>query len=811
MAQPAQGAFGRYEIRSPIGAEGMREVFLAYDTVLRRLVAIKVLRDAANDSDNLRRFEREAYAASSLNHPNILTIYEIGTADDHYFIASEYVEGKSLRQWLTEGRLPLTRVLDISAQVATALSAAHAAGIVHRDIKPENIMIRPDHIAKVLDFGLAKLAEQTHPSAETEDTVAFSTTAPGFLVGTIPYMSPEQVRGQRVDARSDIWSLGVVLYEMVTGQRPFDGETRSDMIASILTAELVAPEQYGKEIPAELGNIINKALRRDCDQRYQSARDLASDLRSLRQRVEFEAEYERKLQSVGGMDSPPARPVGTSSLISKRRRSPLVAGALVAVLALIEYLAYSRYSAAKYGAKIDSIAVLSFANASNDPELEYLAEGLSESIINKLAQLPNLKVISRSSAARYKATEADPKRIARDLGVEAIVLGRIAQRESDLHISAELVNANDSAHLWGGQYSRRAEGLVALHGEIAEEIALRLRGKLSADETQQLAKRETSNPRAYDLLLKGRALWRKGGTENWKKALDYYQQAIVLDPNYAQAYAYLGGSYKVLIGNSVLDPGEFRTSAEAATKRAVELDPHLADAHYTLANLRTDAWDWAGAEQAFKRAIELNPSLAAAHNAYSNYLAVMGRHDESVASIRRARELDPLSLIIHANVGYRLYFARRYDESIESLKKTLELDKNHALAHILLGYNYAAKRMYPEAIAAYQQAIKSGMDTPGTHISLGAAYARAGETKSANEILKRIQASSTYVSPAEVAVLQGALGQAEQAFASLEHAYETHDLQLQYLGADPAFDSLRDDPRFNSLMERVGLKGGGRR
>jgi eukaryotic-like serine/threonine-protein kinase len=318
----------------------MGEVYLAYDTVLRRSVAIKVLRNsAADDSENLRRFEREAYAASSLNHPNILTIYEIGTADDHYFIASEYVEGKSLRQWLTEGRLPLTRVLDIAAQVATALSAAHTAGIVHRDIKPENIMIRPDHIAKVLDFGLAKLAEQTHPSAETEDTVAFSTTGPGFLVGTIPYMSPEQVRGQRVDSRSDIWSLGVVLYEMFTGRRPFDGETRSDIIAAILTSE---PELLSPDIPAELGDIINKALQRDCDQRYQSAGDLASDLRSLRQRVEFEAEYERKLQSVRGIDSPPARPVGRSSLMPKRRRSSLVVAGVVASVALVGYTAYYR-------------------------------------------------------------------------------------------------------------------------------------------------------------------------------------------------------------------------------------------------------------------------------------------------------------------------------------------------------------------------------------------------------------------------------------------------------------------------------------
>jgi TolB-like protein/Tfp pilus assembly protein PilF len=449
---------------------------------------------------------------------------------------------------------------------------------------------------------------------------------------------------------------------------------------------------------------------------------------------------------------------------------------------------------------------LPFTNAAGDPELEFVAEGLSEGIINKLAQLPGLKVISRSSTLRYKEDQVDPKRIARELGVQAILMGRMTRLENTLQVSAELVNANDNTRMWGGQHTRQAEGWVAVQSELAEEIARKLRGQLSAVESERLMRRETGNPHAHELFLKGRFLWRKGGVENWKKAIEHYQEATVLDPNYALAHSYLAGSYKALMGNSILDPGEFKRAAEVAVQRALELDEGLPDAHYTLANLKTDAWNWSEAEREFERAIELNPNLAAAHNAYSSYLSLVGRHEEAITAIQRARELDPLSVIIRANVGYRLYFARRYDEAIEILQETLRVDGNFALGHILLGYAYAAKRMYPEAISSYQEAIKTGGDTPGTQIYLGAAYAHAGESQKAHAILKRIQKDGNYVSPGELAVLHCALGQREQAISLLNQAYETRDLQLQYLGVDPAFDSLRGDARFQDVLRRIGLK-----
>jgi len=810
MHQPAQSNFGRYEIKTLLGKGGMGEVYLAYDPVMRRSVAIKVLGAESDDkSDDLRRFQREAYAASSLNHPHILTVYEIGTADDRYFIASEFIDGKSLRDSLTGGPLPLREALDIAIQVASALASAHSAGIIHRDIKPENIMVRPDGIVKVLDFGLAKLADQS-PQPTSDTTAGHPSTAPGFLVGTVTYMSPEQVRAQNVDPRTDLWSLGVVLYELVTGRRPFDGETTSDTIAAILKTDLLASTERLQAMPDDLVGILAKALRRDRAQRYQSADELESDLKSLRQRLEFQAELQRSFPDHPAvkLDKPRGERIPGPELrkrsVSTRRRMLVVLTALLAFSCLLGYLAYSRYSARQ--GNIASVAVLPFTNVSKDPELDYLADGLSESIINKLAGVQGLKVIARTSVSRYKADQVDAKAVARDLGVEAIVVGRVLQLDNNLRISTELVRTKDSVRLWGGQYTRHVGGWVAVQSDISEEIARRLRGQLTSSQSQQLARRETNNPQAYELLLKGRTYWRKGGHENWKRAIDCYQQAIVLDPNYAQAYAYLGASYKSLIGNSLLDPGEFRTAAEAAARRALELDPNLADAHWTMANIKTDAWDWAVAEQSFKRAIEINPNLAAAQNAYSAFLSVMGRHDESIASIRRARELDPFSLTIHANIGYRFYFARRYDEAIESLKRTLELDPNFALGHLLLGYAYSGKRMYSEAIAAYEQAARKGLDMPGTQVYLGAAHAQAGDKQKAVAILRRIQTSRTYFSPAELAVLHGALDQKEHAFQLLEQAFEAHDMQLQYLGSDPAFDPLRTDPRFDRLLKRIGLR-----
>jgi TolB-like protein/Tfp pilus assembly protein PilF len=452
-----------------------------------------------------------------------------------------------------------------------------------------------------------------------------------------------------------------------------------------------------------------------------------------------------------------------------------------------------------------SIAVLPFANATGDPSTDYLSDGISESLINSLSRLGGVKVIARSSSFRYKGKDADPQEVAKALGVKAILTGRVLRRGEDLQISAELVDARDRTQLWGEQYNRRAEDLLAVQSEISREIAEKLHLHLTAGERRQLDKRETVNPQAYELLLKGRFYGNKGGTENWKKAVEYFQQAISIDPAYALAYTELSRLYVNLIGSSALDPKEFTPKAAAAARKALELDEGLADAHLALANIKINEWDWPTAEREFKRAIELNPNYARAHSGYAAYLSLTGQHEQAIAKIKRARELDPLSIIASAHVGFVLYYARQYDQAIEALKETLELDQNFPVPHFVLGYCYAAKGMYPEAIAAFQEAIRLGEASPSTHISLGVAYARGGAREKAQAILKRLQTTKEYVSPGELAVLHLSLGDKEEALALLKKAYEAHDLQLQYLKVDPQYDSLRSDPRFADIMRRVGL------
>lgn len=494
-----------------------------------------------------------------------------------------------------------------------------------------------------------------------------------------------------------------------------------------------------------------------------------------------------------------------SELKRHKRGVLLLLAALFATTIIVSYFARLRYLAGGRKAGISSIAVLPFANKSDDPNAEYLSDGISESLINSLSQLPGLRVIARSSSFKYKDKGVDLQEVANALGVDTVLTGRVLQRGDDLIISVELVNARDGTHLWGEQYNRRATDLLQVQSEISRDIAEKLRLRLTAGEQQQLVKRESVNPQAYEMLLKGRFYWRKQGLENQRKAVEYYQQAISIDPTYALAYAELSAGYSVLYGSGIIDPKEFRPKAEAAAYKALELDESLADAHYALATLKQYAWEWAAAEREYQRALELNPNLAEAHHSYSFSLLAWGRYDEAIAEAKRSRELDPLSLGRSAHIAFCLTAARRYDEAIEFSRKTLEMDQNFAAAHRALAGAYAGKGMYREAIAESQQAIKLGGDTPTDQIYLGALYAKAGERRKAQEMLKRLQTSKEYVSPAELVVLYAALGEREQAFASLEKAYAAHDLQLQYLGADSSFDSLRSDPRFTDLMRRVGL------
>jgi serine/threonine protein kinase/Flp pilus assembly protein TadD len=831
MPFPPGTRFTHYEIRSLLGVGGMGEVYLAHDSKLRRSVALKILSpDLRSNQDWLRRFESEAYAASRLNHPNILTVYEIGSAEIQFedqtneirsgtqqdgrqksdrmdFIATEYIEGESLRHYLTKEAVQFRELLDIGVQVASALAAAHAAGIVHRDIKPENIMVRRDKVVKVLDFGLAKIFKQTI-SSDDEPTRAMHNTAAGVVMGTASYLSPEQARGKNVDERSDIWSLGVVLYEMATGRLPFTGETTNDVIAGILTKE----PQPLDDLHPEFERIVTKSLRKDRDERYQVIKDLLLDLKSLKQRVEFEAELER----TGSQEAPTSalqyHPTSSAEyLVNEIKRHKRGALALVAIVLFAaiatSYFFFNRWAATTTTSTgVASIAVLPFENAGNDPNTEYLSDGISESIINALSQLPRVKVIARSSSFQYKGKNANPQDIAKALGVDSVLTGRVSHLGDNLLISAELVNASDRTQIWGEQYNSKVSDIIHIPADISREIAEKLRLRLSPTVEQRLAKGGTDNPRAFELLLQAKHAFEKGDTESLKKSAGYAEQAIQLDPNYALAQANLSLIYSGLIQGSMVAPGEFRPRAAEAARKAIELDDNLPDAHFAMSYVKTLDWKWSEAEQELKRALALNSNLAAAHYGYSLLLSIMKRTDQALSEAQRARELDPLSPFVNANVGNILLFAGRYDEAIVSLKKVIESERTFPVARLYLGYAYSAKGEYREAIAALNEGIKLGGDSPSVQIYLGDAYARSGERGKALSILKQMQTTKDPVSPTELAILYSSLGEMDRAFASLEKAYAVHDAILPWIVCDPGYRSLRADARYAGVVRKIGLQ-----
>lgn len=815
-----------YRIVRQLGSGGMGEVYLAQDARLGRGVALKILpAQFTIDVQRVHRFEQEARAASALNHPNIITIHEIGRINGTQFIVTEFVEGQTLRERIQAAQIDTSEALEIAVQVAGALEAAHAAGIAHRDIKPENIMLRADGYVKVLDFGLAKLTEQpTGPVDYEAETRAQIKTDPGMVMGTVQYMSPEQARGRDIDSRTDLWSLGVVLYEMVSGRVPFAGETPSHVVVSILESEPpVLAETYG-ELPAELGRIVTKTLRKKREERYQTARDLALDLKSLKGELEVEARLRRSSQpdkpkvplaeaaTVARATAPKSIAPGTQPLqamssaeylvteVSRHRR----AVAVVAALLLITTVTASYFYLGRK-ATIRSIAVLPFNNASNNPDMEYLSDGLSESLTNNLSPVPGLTVKARSSSFKYKGKEIDAPEIAKNLGVDAFVTGRLAKLGDNFLISVELVDGRDGRQVWGKQYTRKASDLLAMQSEMTQEITRELRLRLTNAEQQQLTQVRAVNPQAYDLYLKGRALWVKGGDENAKKAIEYYQQAITVDPGYALVYAELADSYSVLITNDVLPQKEFGPKAEAAALKAVELDDNLAEAHLAVAGRKIDAWDWAAAEREIKRALELNPNLVRAYRLYGLYFGTHQRREEAVAAIDRANELDPLSISARWGRVTTLSIFRQNAEALDLAKKILELDKSSPGAHERVGTLYTRVGQHREAIAAYQEAIKLGKNNAGTQILLGAAYAHLGERDKAREILERYESGKEYVSPVTLAMVYVPLGERDQAFAALEKAYAAHDQNLIWLHGEWEFDVLHDDPRFQDLARRVGL------
>ena len=788
----AEQSVGPYKIVRKLGSGGMGEVYLAHDSRLDRLVALKILSgQLTTDGERVRRFRREALAASSLNHPNIITVYEIGGHEGRDFIATEYVEGVTLRTRMRGKRLSLVDALDIVIQLAGALGVAHAAGIVHRDLKPENIMVRPDGLIKVLDFGIAKYT----PGTRASDSKHWVKTATGVVMGTTAYMSPEQARGKEVDARADIWSIGVIFYEMVARQLPFRGQTPPDRIAAILERDPEPLSKRRSDVPPELERIVRRALAKNKEERYQLSADLAEDLRKLRATVD---------EGRGPRFSLPA-PVRSFSAFSRTRALVAVVSLLILIAAVVTGLNYFRSGR---GEAIDSLAVLPFINASGSADLEYLSDGISESLINSLSQLPQLKVTARSSSFRYKGRETDVEELAKALGVRALVSGRVVQRGDTLQVSVELVDAQDKRQLWGEQYNRKFSDTQAVQEEIARAIAEKLRLVLSGAQGQLAGKRHTESDDAYQSYLKGRFHWNKRTSDGIKKAIGHFNQAIEKDPGFALAYAGLADCY-VVVANPV-PPREKLPKARAAAKRALELDETLAEAHTTLARVLTIYdWDWAGAEKEFKRAIELNPRYSVAHEWYGGYFAALGRHDESIAERKQALELDPLSVIINFELAQAFYHARDFDRAIEQGQKTLELDPNFPPPNTYLSAAYEQKGMYQEAAEGFQkgQTLRGGTDWSLALAGLGHLYARLGRKDEARAILDELQRLSRqeYVPADSMALVYAGLGEKDQAFAWLDKAYEERSFRLLHIKVEPMWDSLRSDPRFAQLLRRMGL------
>ncbi len=999
MTIPAGTNFGRYEVRSQLGAGGMGEVYLAHDTQLDRSVALKLLpANVTEDEDRLRRFQQEARATSALNHPNILTIFEIGQSGGTHFIATEFIDGETLRSKLMRGRMKLDEILDVSIQVASALGAAHEAGIVHRDVKPENIMIRRDGYVKVLDFGLAKLTEQR--AASSPGALALAETGPGIVIGTVTYMSPEQARGLRVDERTDIFSFGVVLYEMLAGRAPFGGPTPSDVIVAILDREPQPLNLALTNVSPEMQRVVSKSLAKEREARYQTFQELLADLRGLRRRLEFESAnlnvtapreaqpsgeamttaradaqtvmmraagretddtragaetlmldsnqpstpeiahvlfmdlvgfskqsinqqftLQRKLNEIVSQTDEfrraqangqmickstgdgmalvffvdPEAPVRCALQISRallsnrdvqlrmgihsgpvlrtvdanRQRDVagsginlaqrvmdcgdaghiLLSKAMADVLSEIgdrsERVEYVGQAKVKHGVEvqlynlytdelgnpippsvislqnieprgeqlsgarrgpIDSLAVLPLANASADPGTEYLSDGITESIINTLSQLPGLKVMARATVFRYKGREVDASEVRRDLNVRAVMMGRVLQIGDNLVIKTELVDTADGSQLWGEQYRRKAADIFEVQEEISKEISEKLRIKLTGEEKKLLVKRYTDNTEAYRLYLKGRYCLSKATHDALNNALKHFRQAIDVDPDYALAYAGVADAYYALSSNH-LPANEAMPKARAAAEQALRIDDGLAEAHASLGLVKAFyEWDWAGAEGEYRRAIELNPGYASAHHWYGWYLALTGRLSEAIAEVRQASELDPLSLEINSDLGLSFFFARQYERAIEQFEKALEMDPNNVWTRFFIGWAREQKGDYAEALAEYERAARLD-DSPLIMAAVGHTHVMAGRRDEALAVLAEMTelASRRHVSSYHFAILNAALGRRDEAFEWLEKSYAAREEALVWLKVDPRLDGLRTDPRFIALQRRVGL------
>ena len=831
---------GRYEVRSLLGAGGMGEVYLAQDTSLNRRVALKVLPpDVASNNDRMRRFKQEATAAASLNHPSIAHIYEIGEFDGLNFIAMEYVEGATLRAKIHDDAEELPKLLRALQHVAEGLAKAHDAGIVHRDLKPDNVMITPDGHGKILDFGLAKLVEAPSRSTSfsSEEPTILQASTPGVILGTAGYMSPEQAQGKtkEIDHRADIFSFGCILFEAITRRRAFAGSDTIDTLNKIIREPAPLIGTYNPTAPADLQRIVRRCLAKDPNDRYQNIKDVAIELKDIRRDLQESAmetsssssrreaetlwhsettviQNPSAASTTAPQSSASTRASSAEFVVNEIKRHKL-ATVVVVVLVLVTGVAVafgvrSYLHASSTEVAVESIAVIPFMNQNKDPEADWISDGLTESIINNLTQLPNLKVIARSSVFRYKGRTDDPLTIGKELGVRAVLVGRLMQRGDTMVVSAELIDVRDNKQLWGEQYERKLAEMLSVQREIAREITSNLRPTLSGVDRSRMDKMYTANPEAYELYLKGRFYWNRRTPDDFKKAISFFEQAIAEDPGYALAYSGLADAYTLLTVYSNEPPREIMPLAKRAALKALELDDKLAEAQASYGQIAVYYdYELANAEKQYRRALELNPNYATAHQWLAEHLSALKRFDEALAEIERALELDPMSPIMNRIYGDILVDSRRFDEGIAQYKKTLVVDPNFPSTHYFLGRAFEAQGKYDQAVAEYVIAARSAGMPEAAIAQAKEVYAKSGWQaylqESLNQILK--QSAGRKIPPFVVAECYARIGQKEEALLWLERAYEERDFRMTLLSVSYEFDGIRSDPRFVMLVQKIGL------